>query len=111
MKYAKTENKCNDFALCDDFILLQQNKWNDFHNTSFDEFLPIALVAHQQSEPRLVWGEHVSDSDSYPFIVNIEHETSHRCGGAIYDEYTVISAAHCFGDDVINKKNRTHFCR
>ncbi|XP_075251173.1 trypsin-2-like [Convolutriloba macropyga] len=45
---------------------------------------------------RIINGSYSPTRGSFPFMVNIKIGWQHWCGGAVYDKYTVISAAHCF---------------
>ena len=45
---------------------------------------------------RIINGSYVPVRGAYPFMVNIKMGWQHWCGGAVYDKYNVISAAHCF---------------
>ncbi|XP_075255936.1 trypsin-2-like [Convolutriloba macropyga] len=45
---------------------------------------------------RIINGTYVPARGSFPFMVNIKIGWQHWCGGAVYDKFTVISAAHCF---------------
>ncbi|XP_075255824.1 trypsin-2-like [Convolutriloba macropyga] len=47
---------------------------------------------------RIVNGSWIPTKGAFPFIVNIKVGWQRWCGGAVYDKYTVISAAHCFCD-------------
>ena len=51
---------------------------------------------HDPLDQRIVNGSYSPVRGSYPFMVNIKMGWNHWCGGALYDKYTVISAAHCF---------------
>lgn len=46
---------------------------------------------------RIINGSEIPIRGSFPFMVNIKMGWQHWCGGSVYDKYTVISAAHCFG--------------
>uniref|UniRef100_A0A182MEN1 Peptidase S1 domain-containing protein n=1 Tax=Anopheles culicifacies TaxID=139723 RepID=A0A182MEN1_9DIPT len=43
---------------------------------------------------RIVGGSH-ADPEAYPFIVGIFRDGKFHCGGSIYNEHWIISAAHC----------------
>ncbi|XP_040157483.1 serine protease nudel isoform X2 [Anopheles arabiensis] len=43
---------------------------------------------------RIVGGSH-ADPEAYPFIVGIFRDGKYHCGGSIYNEHWIISAAHC----------------
>ncbi|XP_052894765.1 serine protease nudel [Anopheles moucheti] len=43
---------------------------------------------------RIVGGSH-AEPDAYPFIVGIFRDGKYHCGGSIYNEHWIISAAHC----------------
>ena len=45
---------------------------------------------------RVINSSNIPARESLPFMVNIKLGLQHWCGGAVYDKYTVISAAHCF---------------
>uniref|UniRef100_A0A182K055 Peptidase S1 domain-containing protein n=1 Tax=Anopheles christyi TaxID=43041 RepID=A0A182K055_9DIPT len=46
---------------------------------------------------RIVGGSH-ADPEAYPFIVGIFRDGKYHCGGSIYNEHWIISAAHCCDD-------------
>ncbi|XP_050073199.1 serine protease nudel [Anopheles maculipalpis] len=43
---------------------------------------------------RIVGGSH-AEPEAYPFIVGIFRDGKYHCGGSIYNEHWIISAAHC----------------
>ncbi|KXN67074.1 trypsin-like serine protease [Conidiobolus coronatus NRRL 28638] len=45
--------------------------------------------------PRIVGGYEVSPQFKYPAMVSLQCNGVHACGGSLWDESTVISAAHC----------------
>ncbi|KAF5131530.1 Trypsin [Metarhizium anisopliae] len=49
-------------------------------------------------DKRVIGGEETKDGE-FPFIVSIgdSDEGNHRCGGALLDNTTVLTAAHCLG--------------
>ncbi|EDV57443.1 trypsin alpha-like [Drosophila erecta] len=49
-------------------------------------------------EERIINGSHIEIEDN-PWIVSIQLSGQHICGGSIYSEDTIITAAHCFFDD------------
>nr|AAW31593.1 trypsin-like serine protease [Zoophthora radicans] len=44
---------------------------------------------------RIVGGYEVTPKFQYPWIASLEYYGSHTCGGTLYNEKTIISAAHC----------------
>lgn len=52
--------------------------------------MPNSLLAGS----RIVGGE-VTTIEEHPYQISLEYGSSHRCGGSILNEYTILSAAHC----------------
>lgn len=72
---------------------LKQN--NIFHNSSI--FITIGGLV--KNNPlmfgnRIVGGEETA-IEEYPYQISLEYGSSHRCGGSILDEETILTAAHC----------------
>lgn len=43
---------------------------------------------------RIVGGEETT-IEEFPYQISLEYGSSHRCGGSILDENTILTAAHC----------------
>lgn len=46
-------------------------------------------------KPRIVGGR-TSPIEQYPYLVEIELDFDHHCGGSIISPYVIVTAAHCF---------------
>lgn len=44
---------------------------------------------------RIVGGEVVTDPEAYPYLVSISENSEHICGGFIYNDRWVVTAASC----------------
>merc|ERR1712226_1470069 len=55
---------------------------------------PRELVQEEDEGERIVGGTDATPGE-FPFIISLQAWTSHFCGGSIYDEQTVVTAAHC----------------
>jgi trypsin len=55
-------------------------------NTTENRFKPAEIVGGQIAPSPIPWQ------------VSVQSGGSHFCGGTILDTYTILSAAHCFGD-------------
>lgn len=61
-------------------------------------FLSLAVSASEISQlppGRVVGGYEVQPKFKYPWIVSLQYQKDHSCGGTLYDQSTVITAAHC----------------
>jgi trypsin len=45
--------------------------------------------------PRIVGGYEVSPAFKYPAFVSLQYNGKHSCGGSLYNDNTIITAAHC----------------
>ncbi|KAI9290834.1 putative trypsin-like serine protease precursor [Neoconidiobolus thromboides FSU 785] len=57
---------------------------------------------------RIVGGYEVSPKFKYPWVVSLDYDHSHFCGGTLYNANTVISAAHCAKRDILLWTARIH---
>ncbi|KAI9291985.1 trypsin-like serine protease [Neoconidiobolus thromboides FSU 785] len=57
---------------------------------------------------RIVGGYEVSPKFKYSWMVSLDYERSHFCGGALYNGNTVISAAHCVIGSTLSWTARIH---
>lgn len=53
-------------------------------------------------EPRIVSGR-ISQIDQYPYLVVLELDFKHRCGGSIISPNIIITAAHCLKNATLSK--------
>ena len=90
-------------------VILLTTLFFDIAISFLRESSSVAETDHLKLEPRIIGGQYVPEKGFYPFIVNIEYFKSHLCGGAVYDRYTVISAAQCFDDDIKRRRIRLVF--
>ncbi len=45
-------------------------------------------------DSKIIGGEYASEGQ-FPYMVSFQYGKSHFCGGTIYDERNIITAAHC----------------
>ncbi|XP_023316568.1 chymotrypsinogen A-like [Trichogramma pretiosum] len=65
-------------------------------------FLIHAKVAYSRKQLRINGGEKTPDG-RYPFMVSLQHKKGHFCGGAIIDENSILTAAHCVTEEKTGK--------
>ncbi|KXN69890.1 trypsin-like serine protease [Conidiobolus coronatus NRRL 28638] len=58
--------------------------------------------------PRIVGGYDVSPAFKYPAFVSIQYKGKHDCGGTLWNDNTVITAAHCSQNPVSVSTVKVH---
>lgn len=51
---------------------------------------------HPENHKQRIVGGHETKIEEVPYQASIRYYSLHRCGGAIINEQTILSAAHCF---------------
>ena len=61
----------------------------------------LALPQVHTDVAQIVGGEPALEGE-FPFIVNVEYDGTHHCGGSLLNANTVVLAAHCLTDRTIS---------
>ncbi len=75
--------------------LLKLSQTQDF--TSREHWKCGEIVDERFIQKRVTHGDYATDTE-WPWMVSVQYDGEHRCGGTLISERWVLSAAHCFKD-------------